>query len=553
MVNQIGNLSRALDQVLGPTLGNLIGLINIVIAKATEGIMVLGQMFSMNKNTTILKTAIESGDVGKSAPGRVLPGAVELLGEKRTRQLQQQSGGFGSFDSKKFTELLAQQPEIKKLLGTDKPAQTKPTANGGLTAAQQAALDSLLQGDRKTRKKGKTDAERAAEKAARDAAKLAEQTKQQLDAAYKLNALAAADLDIQMSMTKEETLQGQFDKTALERRIKFLDLQKSAKSESERQSLASAQLSEILIANNKYAKDKKDILEQQTTELYSQLEVSGVLDKTLQNRLSGAFTGRAATTGFRTDIDLDPKKAGKLREHMDKMKTDLADTQGMIVSLATTVEGSIGTAMSNAISGVIAGTATVKDAFASMFKSIGEAFIQMATQMIAKALILKVLGILGSAAGGNFGANNYSGAFEAGSSTAFNPSAFTGGMKFFADGGFVNGPTPAIVGEGGQPEYVIPASKMTAAMKKYGSGARGSAVLAGGDMGSDAAGGTATMAPSAIDVRYTVERINSVDYVTADQFQAGMRQAASQGAKQGERLALNNLRQNTATRRRVGI
>jgi len=406
---------------------------------------------------------------------------------------------------------------------------------------------------KKGKKKGKSAEERAAEKAASEAARLAEQTKQQLDAAYKLNALAAADLDIQMSMTKEETLQGQFDKAALERRIKFLNLQKSAKSESERQSLASAQLSEILIANNKYAKDKKDILEQQTTELYSQLEVSGVLDKTLQNRLSGAFTGRAATTGFRTDIDLDPKKAGKLREHMDKMKTDLADTQGMIVSLATTVEGSIGTAMSNAVSGIITGTATVKDAFASMFKSIGEAFIQMATQMIAKALILQVLGILGGAVGGKVGANNYSGAFGAGSSTAFNPSAFTGGMKFFADGGFVNGPTPAIVGEGGQPEYVIPASKMTAAMKKYGSGARGSAVLAGGDMGSDAAGGTATMAPSAIDVRYTVERINSVDYVTADQFQAGMRQAASQGAKQGERLALNNLRQNTATRRRVGI
>lgn len=407
--------------------------------------------------------------------------------------------------------------------------------------------------DKKGKRKGKSAEERAAEKTAREAARLAEQTKTQLDAAYKMNAIAAADLDIQMSMTKEETLQGQFDKAALERRVKFLELQKNAKSESERQTLASAQLSEILIANNKYAKDKKDILEQQTTELYSQLEVSGILDKTLQNRLSGAFTGRAATTGFRTDIDLDPKKAGKLREHMDKMKTDLADTEGMIVSLATTVEGSIGTAMSNAISGVIAGTATVKDAFASMFKSIGEAFIQMATQMIAKALILKVLGILGSAAGGNFGANNYSGAFGAGSSTAFNPSAFTGGMKFFADGGFVNGPTPAIVGEGGQPEYVIPASKMTAAMKKYGSGARGSAVLAGGDMGSDAAGGTATMAPSAIDVRYTVERINSVDYVTADQFQAGMRQAASQGAKQGERLALNNLRQNTATRRRVGI
>jgi TP901 family phage tail tape measure protein len=174
MVNQIGNLSRALDQVLGPTLGSLIGLINIVIAKATEGIMVLGQMFSMSKNTTILKTAIESGDVGTSAPGRVLPGAAELIGEKRTRQLQQQAGGFGKFDSKKFTQLLAQQPEIKKLLGTDKPAETKPNATSGLTAAQQAQLDKLLQRDDKgrTRGKGKTDAEKAAEKAEEEALRL---------------------------------------------------------------------------------------------------------------------------------------------------------------------------------------------------------------------------------------------------------------------------------------------------------------------------------------------------------------------------------------------
>jgi TP901 family phage tail tape measure protein len=174
MVNQIGNLSRALDQVLGPTLGSLIGLINIVIAKATEGIMVLGQMFSMSKNTTILKTAIESGDVGTSAPGRVLPGAAELIGEKRTRQLQQQAGGFGKFDSKKFTQLLAQQPEIKKLLGTDKPDETKPNATGGLTAAQQAQLDKLLQRDGKGRTggKGKTDAERAAEKAEEEALRL---------------------------------------------------------------------------------------------------------------------------------------------------------------------------------------------------------------------------------------------------------------------------------------------------------------------------------------------------------------------------------------------
>jgi hypothetical protein len=239
---------------------------------------------------------------------------------------------------------------------------------------------------------------------------------------------------------------------------------------------------------------------------------------------------------------------------MDKAKTDLADVQGMIVNLATTVEGSIGTAMSNAISGVIAGTATVKDAFASMFKSIGDAFIQMATQMIAKALIMKVLGILGGAVGGGgFGANNYSGAFGAGSSTAFNPGAFGGGMNFFADGGFVNRPTNAIIGENGQPEYVIPASKMRESMGRYAAGARGAAVIGGGNGGGDSGGGTATMTGSSIDVRYTVERINTVDYVTADQFQTGMRQAASQGAAQGEQRTLRRLQQSPSTRRRVGM
>ena len=37
---------------------------------------------------------------------------------------------------------------------------------------------------------------------------------------------------------------------------------------------------------------------------------------------------------------------------------------------------------------------TAQEAFADMFKGIGKAFIDMATQMIAKALVLKALGVL---------------------------------------------------------------------------------------------------------------------------------------------------------------
>jgi tape measure domain-containing protein len=49
----------------------------------------------------------------------------------------------------------------------------------------------------------------------------------------------------------------------------------------------------------------------------------------------------------------------------------------------------------------------------------------------------------------------------------------------FADGGYVTKPTEALIGEGGEPEYVIPQSKMEAAMANYSAGRRGNAVIPG--------------------------------------------------------------------------
>jgi hypothetical protein len=51
----------------------------------------------------------------------------------------------------------------------------------------------------------------------------------------------------------------------------------------------------------------------------------------------------------------------------------------------------------------------------------------------------------------------------------------------FAQGGVVNGPTLAMVGEGGEREYIIPASKMAAASANYLSGARGNSVIPSGN------------------------------------------------------------------------
>lgn len=208
-------------------------------------------------------------------------------------------------------------------------------------------------------------------------------------------------------------------------------------------------------------------------------------------------------------------------------------------------------ALSDSITGLITGTTTVSEAFGRMFENIGKAFIDMATQMLAQKLILSLFGsLLGGLGGGGGGLFGGQGPVQLPGGAGFAQGFSL--PKLYAEGGFVTGPTRAVIGEGGEPEYVIPASKMRSAMGRYASGARGASVIPGsGESSPAAAGGTATLVP--IDVRYTVERINSVDYVTADQFQAGMAQAAEQGARRGEQRALTNIRQNTTTRRRLGL
>jgi len=121
-----------------------------------------------------------------------------------------------------------------------------------------------------------------------------------------------------------------------------------------------------------------------------------------------------------------------------------------------------------------------------------------------------------------------------------------------AEGGYVSGPTSAVIGEGGEPEYVIPESKMRESMARYSRGSRGAGVIPDNE-GATAANAAGGGSGGSVDVRFNVERINSVDYVTASEFQAGIAQAAQQGAREGERRALGSMQNSPAVRRRVRI
>jgi tape measure domain-containing protein len=328
---------------------------------------------------------------------------------------------------------------------------------------------------------------------------------------------------------------------------------------------------QILVLESKEALTKED--KEQLRILKERLALTEGGVSAIPGLAQGVIEAKAQTAAPKTTEAYLGEGLEEAQANLDK----LTNTGYQVVQGANAIGDAFGTAFKD----IASGSMTAQQALATMFQSIADHFLDMAAQMIAAwikmAILNTVIKIFGSAASsglsGGFGGDNSFSSFDAGGAQAFsspslspgaafagggatNYSSQLGGVAFnptaFAEGGFVAGPTMGLIGEGGESEYVIPSSKMQSAMKRYSGGARGSAVIPANGESSEA-GVMPTATGGAIDVRYTVERINTVDYVTADQFQRGMQQAASQGAQQGEKRALRQLQQNTSIRGRVGL
>ena len=111
----------------------------------------------------------------------------------------------------------------------------------------------------------------------------------------------------------------------------------------------------------------------------------------------------------------------------------------------------------------------------------------------------------------------YGAAFAAGpqNNNRFAPWWATTAWNGFATGGYVTGPTLSLIGEGGQPEYIIPADQMANASASYMAGARGPAVLQGG-------GG----APQITIQTGPVMQLDGKQYVTVEDLQRTAQQVA---------------------------
>ena len=228
----------------------------------------------------------------------------------------------------------------------------------------------------------------------------------------------------------------------------------------------------------------------------------------------------------------------KAKQAQDAVNAGIEREKQLIEGVAGTLVGTLTSAFDVAVEGSQKFGEALKNLTADLLATIGKMLVFYAIGSALKALaggknddkggILTYL-----AKGFGFAEGGY----------------ISGGFRAFANGGMVTRPTMGLIGEGGEPEYVIPSSKMAGAMSRYASGARGSSVIPqNGDsaMAGGGGGGGGT---------FTLETvvINNVEYATVDQVRAMGQQAASQGAQGGFNRSMRTLQNSRSQRARIGL
>jgi len=172
-----------------------------------------------------------------------------------------------------------------------------------------------------------------------------------------------------------------------------------------------------------------------------------------------------------------------------------------------------------AIMGLLDGTKSLKESLAGVAKQIASMFLKKA---------IMNLPFFGAAEG----------------------AYVSNGIRPFASGGYATKPTMGLVGEAGEDEYIIPASKMASSMQRYSAGARGEAVIpgTGSSYASGGAGGSTT-----VNYSGPILNFNSEEFVPKSAVGQIIATATSRGAKAGEARTLSSLQNSRSRRSNLGL
>lgn len=200
-------------------------------------------------------------------------------------------------------------------------------------------------------------------------------------------------------------------------------------------------------------------------------------------------------------LEVENQLAGAVKTTAD----ELTKSEQLTKDIYTTITGNL----TNSIEGLIAGTKEWGDVLSDILGQLGNMFLQAGFSALGAGL--KIPG--------------------------------------FAEGGYVTKPTQALIGESGEPEYAIPASKMSGAMERYNAGMRGSAVVDGADSSGDPGMGPMDSSPLQINISGGVTQFGGQEYLRKDQLPSIIAQAS----KAGETQTLRRLRMSQSTRQKTGI
>ena len=260
------------------------------------------------------------------------------------------------------------------------------------------------------------------------------------------------------------------------------------------------------------------------------------------------------------------QEKGKLQQYMDGLQESIDDTQGQLVAMASAVESAIGSAFNEIVNDVISGNANIAESFSKMFAQIGKAFIKMATEMIAKALVLKALQALGvpimaptgfnaastplGAGGGNVGGigtlgPNFGIAQE--TVAGINPVASNGISAFSGAASLFSPSNPGTVQA--TPETGVAFETAQDSMQSSRQVMVDQAQTRREDNFYEAAGDPESSLNQAIEVRYDSTVINETRYVTAEEFEKGVSAATVNARAQ----AFKDLKNRPAARAKVGM
>jgi tape measure domain-containing protein len=189
-----------------------------------------------------------------------------------------------------------------------------------------------------------------------------------------------------------------------------------------------------------------------TADSYNQ-QTMGTLDYNDYKRRQGTVDANKKASDSLAQLEslkdvLDPEQFKKAAEYIEQIRNaDISNIKAQFQDLGRIVTTELVIGLGEAFKSVIQGT-----------KSVGQAVVDMLSNIASKILDMAMNKLIMDLLGGLFGGNSNS---SGGSSiVSAGISALTGGIIPFANGGIVNQPTLALIGEGADSEAVLPIPKL---------------------------------------------------------------------------------------------